>query len=265
MSVASSSSVKINILHFFYHSAVWGVSHGLFLTLFHPHVAQECFLEVQWIKMPCQLEKKKENLHSELSVIFLPCLYHGKLVKSSPSSHKLAGRFISPLTFSLEMPPGTWASALWREMTGLLLGAAEVESYSPASSPLSLFYFSLTSLSFLHHMKPFRKWWQPLKRQRPRLTSVSFTLLISISFCFFIFKIPWDNPAGSLVSGMNVYYDRWQLWHSFGLEYSEWNNYLALSINSALFLISPSSHWWMKYNGKKATIFNNRSIVVLVK
>lgn len=142
----------------FYHCAVWGVSHGLFLTLFHPHVAQECILEVQWIKMPCQPGRKKENLHSELSVIFPSRLYHGKLVKSSPSSHKLAGRFISPLTFSLEMPPGTWASALWREMTGLLLGAAVVESYSLASSPLSLFYFSpASSLSFFLLMKPFRK------------------------------------------------------------------------------------------------------------
>lgn len=56
------------------------------------------------------------------------------IVKSSPSSHKLAGRFISGLTFSLEMPPGTWASTLWWEMTGLLLGAAVVKSYSLASS-----------------------------------------------------------------------------------------------------------------------------------
>lgn len=153
---SSSSLVKRNIslFFFFHHSAVGGVSHGLFLTVFHPHVAQECILEVQWIKMPCQLEKKKENLHSELSVIFLSCLYHGKLVKRSPSPHKLAGRFISPLTFSLEMPPGTWASALWREMTGLLLGAAVVERYSLASSSLSLFYFSL-SLSPILFLSPY--------------------------------------------------------------------------------------------------------------
>lgn len=107
--------------------------------------------------MLCQLGKKKENLHSELSVIFPVCLYHGKLVKSSPSSHKLAGRFISPLTFSLEMPPGTWASALWREMTGLLLGAAVVESYSLASSPLSLFYFALSLILFLSPYEAFQK------------------------------------------------------------------------------------------------------------
>lgn len=58
----------------FYRCAVWGVSHGLFLTLFHPRVAQECILEVQWIKMPCQRGEKKENLHSELSLISLPRL-----------------------------------------------------------------------------------------------------------------------------------------------------------------------------------------------
>lgn len=156
----------------FYHSAVWGVSHGLFLTLFHPHIAQECILEVQWIKLPCRLRKKKANLHSELTVNFASCLYHGKLVKSSPSTHKLAGRFISPLTFSLEMPLGTWASALWREMTGLLLGAAEVESYSLASSPLSLFHFSLSHTPFLSTYEAFQRRWQPLERQRPRLISV---------------------------------------------------------------------------------------------
>lgn len=35
------------------------------------------------------------------------------------------------------MPLGTWESALWREMTGLLLGAAVVKSYSlfPSSHP----------------------------------------------------------------------------------------------------------------------------------
>lgn len=132
----------------FFFPAVGGVSHGLLLTLFHPYVAQECILEVHWIKMPCQLGKKKENLHPELSVVFLSCLYHGKLVKSSPSPHKLAERFISPLTFSLEMPPGAWASALWREMTGLLLGAAVVKSYSLASSFLSLFYFSHSLILF---------------------------------------------------------------------------------------------------------------------
>lgn len=38
----------------FQHCAVWGVSHGLFLTLFHPHVAQECIPEAQWIKMAWQ-------------------------------------------------------------------------------------------------------------------------------------------------------------------------------------------------------------------
>lgn len=43
---ASGISCKEEILTF-YHSAVGGVSHGLFLTLFHPHVAQECILEVQ--------------------------------------------------------------------------------------------------------------------------------------------------------------------------------------------------------------------------
>lgn len=106
--------------------------------------------------MLCQLGKKKENLHSELSVIFPSCLYHGKLVKSSPSSHKLAGRFISPLTFSLEMPPGTWASALWREMTGLLLGAAVVESYSLASSPLSI-SISFSPSFFLSPYEAFQK------------------------------------------------------------------------------------------------------------
>lgn len=90
------------------------------------------------------MSTRKEERKSTLRAVsdFPSCLYHGKLVKSSPSPHKLAGRFISPLTFSLEMPPGTWASALWREMTGLLLGAAVVESYSLASSPLSLFYSS---------------------------------------------------------------------------------------------------------------------------
>lgn len=147
-------SCKKKHFSLFHHCAVWGVSHGLFLTLFHPHVAQECILVVQWIKMPCQRGSKKENLHSELSVIFPPCLCHGKIVKSSPSSHKLAGRFISRLTFSLEVPPGTWASALWREMTGLLLGAAVVESYSLASSPLSLSYFS-PSLSLTLFLSPY--------------------------------------------------------------------------------------------------------------
>lgn len=66
---------------------------------------------------------------------------HGLRVKSSSSSHKLAGRFISSLTFSLEMPLGTWASALWREMTGLLLGAAVVKSYSHTHSS---FFFLLS-------------------------------------------------------------------------------------------------------------------------
>lgn len=147
-------------------------------------------------------------------MIFPSCLNHGKLVKSSPSSHKLAGRFISRLTFSLEMPPGTWASALWMEMTGLLLGALVVKSYSLALSPLStlslsLFYsvsFSLWSL--------FYKRWQPLKR--PRLTSVYFTLLISASFCFIIFEILRDNLPKSLVSGKNVHYDSSKEWHSLG-------------------------------------------------
>lgn len=148
------------ILLTFYPPAIGQDSHGPFLTLFQSHDAQECILEVQWIKMPCQLGKKKENLHPELSVIFSSCLYYGKLVKSSPSSHKLAGRFISSLTFSLEMPPGTWASALWREMTRLLLGV--VESYSLVSSPLPLLHFFSFSSSFL--IKPVKKQQQPLTR-----------------------------------------------------------------------------------------------------
>lgn len=86
---------------------------------------------------------------------------HGLRVKSSSSSHKLARRFISSLAFSLEMPPGTWASALWREMTGLLLGAAVVKSYS--HTPSSFFFFcSLLFTRFLLLMKPFSMWWQPL-------------------------------------------------------------------------------------------------------
>lgn len=88
----------------------------------------------------------------------LPC--HGLRVKSSSSSHKLAGRFISSLTFSLEMPPGTWASALWREMTGLLLGAAVVKSYS--HTPSGFFFCSLLFTRFLLLMKPFSMRWQPL-------------------------------------------------------------------------------------------------------
>lgn len=72
-------------------------------------------------------EKRKSPL-GDVSGFSLPAFYHRKLVKSSPSPHKLAGRFISRLTFSPEMPPGTWASALWREMTGLLLGAAAEQS-----------------------------------------------------------------------------------------------------------------------------------------
>lgn len=98
--------------------------------------------------MTTKREERKSPLRA-VSGFFPSCLYHGKLVKSSPSSHKLVGRFISRLTFSLEMPPGTWASALWREMTALLLGAAVEESYSLASSPLSPFYFSL-SLSLFY-------------------------------------------------------------------------------------------------------------------
>lgn len=148
------------ILLTFYPPAIGQDSHGPFLTLFQSHDAQECILEVQWIKMPCQLGMKKENLHPELSVIFSSFLYYGKLVKSSPSSHKLAGRFISSLTFSLEMPPGTWASALWREMTRLLLGV--VESYSLVSSPLPLLHFFSFSSSFL--IKPVKKQQQPLTR-----------------------------------------------------------------------------------------------------
>lgn len=104
--------------------------------------------------MPCLLGKKKENIHSELSVISPSCFYHGKLVKSSPSSHKLAGRFISRLTFSPEVPQGTWASALWREMTGLLLGVATAESYSPASAPLHLFYSLSLSLYLSNFLSP---------------------------------------------------------------------------------------------------------------
>lgn len=191
--------------------------------------------------MPCQLGEKKENLHSELSVIFPSCFYHGKLVKSSPSSHKLARRFISPLTFSLEMPLGTWASALWREMTGLLLGAAVVESYSLASSPLCCpfsisLYRSLNSLSFsLWSLSKSDD--SHLKGKRPRLTSVYFTLLISISFRFIIFKILWDNPAKSLVSGKNVHYDRWQVWRSLGFKNTLNGNSLAQVIPTPLFFI----------------------------
>lgn len=153
---------KKNFLTFKY-CTVWGVSHGLFLTLFHPHVAQECILEVQWIKMPWQLWEKKENLHSELSVIFPSCFYHGKLVKSSPSSHKLVGRFISRLTFSLEMPLGTWASALWREMTGLLLGAVVEESYPLAPSFLFPFYFPHSlSLFYTLFLSPYEAFQQAM-------------------------------------------------------------------------------------------------------
>lgn len=164
--------------------------------------------------MPWQLREKKENLHSELSVIFPSWLNHGKLVKSSPFSHKLAGRFISRLTFSLEMPPGTWASALWREMTGLLLGAVVVKSYSLASSPLSSLSLSLFYSFSVSLWSLFYKRWQPLKR--PRLTSVYFTLLISTSFHSIIFKILRDNLAKSLVSGKNVHYDSSKEWHSLG-------------------------------------------------
>lgn len=65
----------------------------------------------------------------------------------------MAGRIISGLTFSLEMPPGTWASTLWLEMTGLLLGAAVVKSYPfafPVHPPpaLSLFHSLLLFLFF---------------------------------------------------------------------------------------------------------------------
>lgn len=81
-------------------------------------------------------ERKEKSPLGDVSGFSLPAFYHRKLVKSSPSPHKLAGRFISRLTFSPEMPPGTWASALWREMTGLLLGAAAEQSRAKVFSCL---------------------------------------------------------------------------------------------------------------------------------
>lgn len=242
-------SRKRYISHFF-HIVLSGEFHmGCFLTLFHPHVAQECILEVQWIKMPCQRGNKKENLHSELSVIPPSFLYHGKLVKSSPSSHKLAGRFISRLTFSLEMPPGTWASALWREMTGLLLeGGGSGKLFSRFIPLLSLFYFS-HSYSFILLMRLFKTRWQPLKRQRPRLTSVYFTLLISISFHFIIFKFPQDNPGKSSASGENAPPDSWKVWRSLGFKNIRNSNYLALS--PLRFFFPRRSDTWIEYSGGK--------------
>lgn len=101
--------------------------------------------------MPTTRKERKSPVRAVSDFLFLiyfpSCFYHGMQVKSSPSSHKLAGRFIFYLTFSLEMPPGTWASALWWEMTRLLLGMAVVKSNSLASSPLSPILFSTFSFS----------------------------------------------------------------------------------------------------------------------
>lgn len=92
----------------------------------------------------------------QLAYLTYPTLY-GMLVKSS---HKLDGRCIFGLTFSLEMPPGNWASILWWEMTGLLLGAAVVKSYSITSSlspPPPSLYFALSHLvSFLSLYEAFQ-------------------------------------------------------------------------------------------------------------
>lgn len=192
-----------------------GVSHGLFLTLFHPYVAQECIPEAWWIKMPCQRARKKENLHSELSVVFLfGFAMKSRQKKSSPSAHKLAERFISPMTFSLEMPLGAWATLL-ESVDRAIVSTSSSQNLFSGLIFAGCFSSLLLLVLFLSPYDTCQKQWQTFKRHRPRLTSVHFNLLISNSFSFVKFKDLWDKADKSMMSGKNVLHDRWQMRDSF--------------------------------------------------
>lgn len=114
-------------------------------------------------------------------------------------------------------------------------------------------------------MKPFKKWWQPLKRQRPRLTSIYFTLLISISF-----TLSYSNSRETIQP------NHWCQVRMRIMTAAKCDPPLGLKIHWILIISlyhHPSFLWsqkkksdvWIKYKRRNKRIFNNRSMTAIVQ
>lgn len=188
----------------------WRESHvDCFWLSFHLTLHQSESWRSNEHKWNLNQQSKKENLPSELSGIFFPLspswVYQGSCWKHSPPSHKLARRFISLQTWSLRMlpPAGTWASVLWRNLTGLLLGTAVVENCSLLPCPSvshSIFSLSLNLSSPLWNLSQSNDSHLKGKGQSSHLS----LHLINLAFLpLYHIHDPRRRPR------KNGYYDRW--------------------------------------------------------
>lgn len=128
----------------------------------------------------------------------------------------MAGRFISRLTFSPEMPLGNLGiCSLEGDDRAIVRGRRRQKAILLLHPLCPFFHFSpFLSLSFFTSpSEAFQKSDDShLKGKRPRLTSVYFTLLISIPLHFIILKSPArQSRPNRKVSGKNVRYDSWKI------------------------------------------------------